>query len=108
MKHYTTDLIKHLSAKNRRSQAHYRTALTEILDGITQQLADGHSLQITTFGTFYTRMRPESSLKHIRTGKPMTVEPRRVVVFRVGELLKRAVRKPVTPAKAKPGRKVKL
>jgi integration host factor subunit alpha len=107
MKRYTTDLIRTLAHQHRRSQAHYRQALTEILGGITAQLAEGHSLQLTTFGTFYTRLRSESSLKNLATGQRMTVAPRRVAAFRVGELLKHAVRKHATPKKPKPSRKTK-
>jgi DNA-binding protein HU-beta len=91
MKRYTTDLIRALAKVNRRPQAYYHTALMEILDGIAHELDTGHTLTLTGFGTFYTRLRPASSLKNLATGQRMTVAPRRVAAFRVGELLKKTL-----------------
>jgi DNA-binding protein HU-beta len=101
MKRYTTDLIRHLAKKNRRPQAHYRAALTEILEGITRHLDAGHTLTLTGFGTFYTRLRPAGALTNLATKKRMTVAPRRVAAFRVGELLKAVVARGQAPAQAK-------
>jgi DNA-binding protein HU-beta len=101
MKRYTTDLIRHLAKANRRPQAHYRSALSEILDGITQHLDVGHTLTLTGFGTFYTRIRPAGVLTNLATKKRMTVAPRRVAAFRVGELLKTMVARSQPPAQAK-------
>src|SRR5437660_4203515 len=91
MKRYTTDLIRSLAATHQRSQEHYRQALREITTAIADELARGHEVQLTDFGTFYTRMQPAAHIRDIRTGKPLAVAAHRRVAFRVGELLKGAV-----------------
>lgn len=96
---FGTDLIRQLSTKHRRSRAHYRTALTEILEDITEQLARGHHLTLTGFGTFYTRLQPTGKVTHIQTGKLITVPAHRVAAFRAGEGLKHAARKQAPPTK---------
>lgn len=87
------EFIKHLAKKNRRSQNHYRTALSEILDGIKDKLADGKEIQFLGFGKFYTRMHKGGKCRDFRTGKVKEFKPMRAVDFHAGDLLKRAVRK---------------
>ncbi len=99
---YSTDLMRQLATKHRRSQAHYRAALTEITAAITEQLARGHHLTLVGFGTFYTRMQPAGTVSHIRTRKPITVPAHRVAAFRAGEGLKSAARKKVASKKTAP------
>jgi len=105
MKLYTTDLVRGLAKRHRRSQAHYRTALTEILEGITSQLERGHSVQLTGWGTFYTRLQPATHIKHIRTGKPITVPAHQVAAFRSGTTLKQGIHKKRVQAKKRTSRK---
>ncbi len=90
---YTTDFIRYLAHKHRRYQAPYRQALRDILEGITDQLAHGQRVQLIGFGTFYTREQPEGTVTNVRTGRLVKVPAHRVAAFRVGELLKRTVRK---------------
>ncbi len=95
---HKTDLVKHLGKKNRRSQEHYQTALNEILEGIQEQLSQGKEVILTGFGTFYTRRRKGGKGMNFKTRKPMEYQAVRQVAFRVGNLLKQAVRsKKVTP-----------
>lgn len=91
MKIYTTELIRRLAHRHGRTQDHYRQALAEIIGGIAEALAAGDTVQLTGFGTFYTRQRPESTVKDLRTGGRLDIAPRCVAAFRVGWLLKRAV-----------------
>ena len=49
---FTTDLIRYLARTHGRSQAHYRHALAELLEGITEQLAYGHRVKLIGFGSF--------------------------------------------------------
>lgn len=93
---FTTDLIRYLARTHGRTQAHYRQALTELLEGITEQLTYGHRVQLTGFGSFYTREQPAGKVRNLQTGRALAVPARRVAAFRVGELLKQTVRqKPV-------------
>src|SRR5512135_3177653 len=87
------EFIKHLAKKNRRSQTHYRIALTEILDGLKEKLADGKDIHLLGFGRFYTRTHKGGKGRNFRTGKTLEYKTVRVVEFHPGELLKKAVRK---------------
>jgi nucleoid DNA-binding protein len=87
------ELIKYLAKKNRRSQHHYRTALTEILDGMKEKLVDGKEVRLFGFGTFYTKMQQAGKGRNFKTGKPMEYKPVRRVGFHAGDLLRKAVRR---------------
>jgi nucleoid DNA-binding protein len=90
---YKTDMIRKLASKHRRSQAHYQAAMTEIFEGITEQLGNGHSITLIGFGTFYARSRAEQKLKDIRSGKMLTVPAHHQVAFRAGNELRSAVKR---------------
>ena len=97
---HKTDLVKHLAKKNRRSQEHYQTALNEILAGIQEQLSQGKEVVLTGFGTFYTRQRKGGKGMNFKTRKRMEYQAVRQAAFKVGTLLKQAVRrKKITPPK---------
>jgi DNA-binding protein HU-beta len=69
------EFIKHLAKKNRRSQNHYRTALSEILQGMREKLVDGKEIQILGFGRFYTRTHKGGKGRNFKTGKIMEYKP---------------------------------
>lgn len=89
---YTAEFARRLAQRHGRAQAHYHQALVDILNGIAEELAAGESVQLTGFGTFYTRQRPAGILTDLRTGRKIAVPPMRVAGFRVGEILKQAAR----------------
>jgi nucleoid DNA-binding protein len=92
MKLYRHHLLKSLSEQHKRPQSHYARALSEILDMITQQLAAGHSVTLICFGTFYSRLQPAAKIQDIRTHQWRTIPAHRVAAFRVGDVLRKAVR----------------
>lgn len=83
---------RYLSKKHRRPIRHYQEAITEILSGIQDQLKEGKTVRFMGFGTFYTRTRKPSKLVDVRTKKPIDVPALRLAAFRVGSLLRLAVR----------------
>ena len=98
--------IKYLANRNRRAPGgrtlvYYREALEEILAGIQDQLAQGKDVSFLGFGSFYTRMRKGGKAFNIHANKPMDYKPVRQAAFRVGDILKRAVRGRVQPAPKK-------
>ncbi len=105
MQLHSTKLIQFLAKKHRRSQAHYRAALTEILDGITERLVRGHSLTLIGFGTFYTRVKAAGKVKDIRTGKLISYGARRQPAFHAGDLLKAATKRSAISS-AKPSKAI--
>ena len=61
------------------------------VDWVGLSLAAGRS-SVAGVGTFYSKERQEGQVKHITSGKMVIYPARRVAAFRVGEVLKRAVR----------------
>jgi len=90
---YKTDLIRNVAKETRLSQRVVDDVVTESLEAISQALRDGQTVVLPGFGTFYTKERKAGTVRHIRTGEPIDIPPLRQAAFRVGELLRRAVRK---------------
>jgi len=89
---YKTELIKRVATQTRLSQRAVADALNASQHVIAETLKEGKTVQFPGFGTFYTRQRQASKVRDMRTGKEIAVAARRVAAFRVGEVLKRAVR----------------
>jgi DNA-binding protein HU-beta len=79
---FTTDLIRYLARTHGRSEAHYRQAVNDVLNGITEQRAHGHRVQLIGFGSLYTRQQPAGKVRSIRNGESLIVPARRVAAFR--------------------------
>ena len=90
---YKTDLIRRVAKETRLTQRIVDDVVSESLETITQTLRDGQTVVLPGFGTFYTKERKAGTVRHIRTGEPLTIPAMRQADFRVGELLRRAVRK---------------
>ena len=90
---YKTDLIRRVAKETRLSHRIVDDVVRESLAAITQALRDGQTVVLPGFGTFYTREHKAGTVRHIRTGESLTIPAMRQADFRVGELLRRAVRK---------------
>ena len=91
--------IRYLAKKNRRSQHHYDEAITEILEGIKDQLKAGKHIHFLGFGSFYTRIKKASKGFNIKTKEKMNIPEMRLAVFRAGAVLRRAVKTKNLPEK---------
>ena len=89
---YKTELIRRVAKKTRYSQRAVADIMNSSISCIEDALAKGESVQIPGFGTFYTRTRAASLARHFTTGQSMQVPAMHVAAFRVGALLKRAVK----------------
>jgi nucleoid DNA-binding protein len=85
--------IRSLAKKHRRPQSHYRSAITEIFDGLKEQLASGKSVGFLGFGTFLTRVHKGGKGINFKTKKQVLYKEYRRAAFTPGSLLKRAVRR---------------
>ena len=101
---YKGELVKRVAKEERLTQRVVQDVITSALKLIQHSLAERHKITFPGFGTFYTRMRGEGTVRNIRTGEPMTVPARRVAAFRAGELLKAAAARSER-AKSRGGRK---
>lgn len=72
-----------------------KVATSEVIDvalkSITEALAAGDGVSIRGFGNLECKMRKERMAHSPKTGEPIQVPKRRVVVFRAGKNLKDAV-----------------
>ena|SRR2546421_75366 len=93
--------IRYLAKENRRPQHFYQTALTEFFDGIQNQLKEGKRVQFPGFGTFYTRKQKARKGINPKTKVKIDIPEMRLAGFKVGDVLKRAVRGKKLPEKKK-------
>lgn len=59
-----------------------------VLGLITDRLADGESVKISSFGSFAVRMKGQRIGRNPKTGEEVPILPRRVLVFRASHVLK--------------------
>lgn len=62
--------------------------LEMVLDEISQALAHGETVKISSFGSFSVRQKGERVGRNPKTGEEVPILPRRVLVFRPSQLLK--------------------
>jgi DNA-binding protein HU-beta len=91
MSMYKTELIRRVARETRLSQRVVGDVVEATQRLIEQTLRAGHEVRLPGFGSFSTRKRQASKVKHIRTGEVITVPARTIAAFRAGEILKRAV-----------------
>jgi DNA-binding protein HU-beta len=89
---YKNELIRRISRSTRLSHEAVSDVMNEFEAELRRILSSGDSLQVTGFGSFYTRKRGESKVPSIKTGEMITIPAGKVVGFRAGETLKKAVR----------------
>ena len=91
---YKTDLIRRVAKETRLSHRIVDDVVSESLEAITQALRDGQTVVLPGFGTFYTRERKASQVRSIRNpGELLDIPAMRQADFRVGEVLRQAVRR---------------
>ena len=61
------------------------------LDLIAEALESGAAVKLSGFGVFQVRSKRERMGRNPKTGKPASIEPRRVVGFRASQVMKARV-----------------
>ena len=64
-----------------------------ILDCISDALAKGDNVKISSFGTFVLRDKGARIGRNPKTGREVPIDPRRVLVFRPSHIMKELVHK---------------
>jgi integration host factor subunit alpha len=62
-----------------------------VLDEITDALARGEMVKISSFGSFAVRQKGERVGRNPKTGEEVPIMPRRVLVFRASHVLKNRI-----------------
>lgn len=75
--------------------------LEAVLNEISSALASGEVVKISSFGSFAVRSKGQRIGRNPKTGEEVPILPRRVLVFRPSQLLKKQINDgPVATAKA--------
>ncbi|PHR54245.1 MAG: integration host factor subunit alpha [Robiginitomaculum sp.] len=62
-----------------------------IFDLISDELARGKSVKLSSFGAFHVRDKNQRMGRNPKTGEEVSIEPRRVIVFKSSQVLKERV-----------------
>ncbi|MBO6281441.1 MAG: integration host factor subunit alpha [Alphaproteobacteria bacterium] len=62
-----------------------------IIEEIKKELADGHDVKISSFGTFSLHKKNARIGRNPKTGKEAEITPRTVISFKPSQLLRKAV-----------------
>lgn len=87
-----TELIAKMSEKAGMSKKDSAKALEAFVESITDFLSQGEKVQLIGFGTFETRLRAAREGRNPQTGAKIQVEGRTIPAFKVGKVLKDAVK----------------
>ena len=64
-----------------------------IINEISETLILGEPVKISSFGTFSVRQKDERQGRNPKTGEEVPIKPRRVLVFRASQVLKKRINK---------------
>jgi len=62
-----------------------------VLDLISEAAVEGHSIKLSSFGTFLVRSKRQRIGRNPKTGVEVPITPRRVMVFRPSQIMKNLV-----------------
>ncbi len=65
--------------------------LEGVLDEISGALTQGETVKISSFGSFSVRQKGERVGRNPKTGEEVPIHPRRVLVFRPSQILKKRI-----------------
>lgn len=80
-------LANRIAADTELSVRQATEVVDQIIEEVTQALADGEDVMITGFGKFVTLEKKSRLGRNPRTKEPLTIAPRRVLKFRSSPLL---------------------
>jgi DNA-binding protein HU-beta len=89
---HKTQFIRQVARETRLTQRVVSDVINASHRLIEETLRAKHSVTFPGFGTFTTSERKGGKVRHVRSGKEISYKGRRIAQFRVGEILKRAVR----------------
>jgi nucleoid DNA-binding protein len=86
------EIIIHIANETKIKQINVKKVLQHSLDYIIKSLAAGKRIELRNFGVFKVKSRQSRIGRNPRTGEPVSVPPRRVVVFKPGLNMKRDIK----------------
>src|SRR5437763_1378463 len=89
---HKTQFIRQVAKETRLTQRVVLDVVNASHRLIEETLRSKKHVTFPGFGTFYSSERKGGKVKHVRTGESISYKARRIAQFRVGEVLKRAVK----------------
>ncbi len=86
------DLIQAVAEKSGLTKKESSSAVDAILNGISDSLAKGESVQLVGFGTFEVRNRKAREGRNPATGEAIKIKASKVPAFKAGKALKDKVK----------------
>jgi DNA-binding protein HU-beta len=86
------DLVEVLAKKTGLSKNAAAEALNAVLEAISSSLKKGQDVVLTGFGTFKVASRKARTGRNPKTGETIKIPARKVVRFKVGAELRKAVK----------------
>ena len=72
--------------------------LENVLNYMTDALAKGETVKISSFGSFSVRQKGQRIGRNPKTGQEVPILPRRVLVFRPSQVLKSRINESLSPS----------
>jgi integration host factor subunit alpha len=78
------------------------TLVDTVLGEISEALARGEMVKISSFGSFSVRQKGKRVGRNPKTGEEVPISPRKVLVFRASHVLKEHINHVTVPGKTRP------
>lgn len=85
------ELVNAIAEKGNFTKKDAELMLNSFLEAVTESLKEGHSIRLISFGSFEVKERESRKGRNPKTGEEITIEARKVPVFKAGKGLKDAV-----------------
>ena len=85
------DLVQRIADQTGQTKVLVRDILQRFLDEVSEELVRGNRLEFRKFGVFEVRLRPGRVAQNPKTLEKVVVPAKRVVKFKVGNVLKKRV-----------------
>lgn len=85
------DLVQRIADQTGQTKVLVRDILQRFLDEVSEELIRGNRLEFRKFGVFEVRLRPGRVAQNPKTLQKVVVPSKRVVKFKVGNVLKKRV-----------------
>lgn len=92
------DLVQRISDSTGQTKVLVRDIIQRFLDEVANELVRGNRLEFRKFGVFEVRHRPGRMAQNPKTLEKVPVPPKRVVKFKVGNVMRSRVEEGAAPA----------
>lgn len=90
------DLVDRIAESTQTKQILVKSVIQNFLDEISAELAKGNRLEFRDFGVFETRKKAGRKGQNPKTLESIQIPAKRIVKFKVGQLMKQKVNTPKT------------